>query len=91
MDFIGQLKLIGEIESFETSKGTFVQTRDIVLQTDEQFPRCACITLRNELAVNFNYNVGQALRVSFDINARPSKSNLERYFNHLTAWRISPC
>lgn len=90
MDFTGQIKHIGQIEQFDTKDGKHCLTRDIVLETDEQYPRSACVTLRNDLAQSFNLNIGQRVRVDFDIYARPNKEG-NRYFNQLTAWRLSPC
>lgn len=90
MDFTGQIKHIGQVEQFDTKDGRHVLSRDVVLKTDEQFPRSACVTLRNDLAQSFNLNIGQRVRVDFDLYARPNKEG-NRYFNQLTAWRISPC
>ena len=90
MDFTGQIKHIGEVETFTTKNNVEITSRDIVLEMDEQFPRSACITLRNDLAQSFNLNIGQRARVDFDLYARPNKEG-SRYFNQLTAWRITPC
>ena len=90
MDFTGQIKRIGEVEQFDTKDGRHVLSRDIVLETDEQYPRSACVTLRNDLAQSFNLNIGQRVRVDFDLYARPNKEG-NRYFNQLTAWRVTPC
>ena len=90
MDFTGQIKHIGEVETFTTKNNVEITSRDIVLETDEQFPRSACITLRNDLAQSFNLNIGQRVRVDVDLYARPNKEG-SRYFNQLTAWRITPC
>ncbi len=90
MDFTGQIKHIGQVEQFDTKDGRHVLSRDVVLETDEQFPRSASVTLRNDLAQSFNLNIGQRVRVDFDLYARPNKEG-NRYFNQLTAWRISPC
>ena len=90
MDFTGQIKHIGEVETFTTKNNVEITSRDIVLETDEQFPRSACITLRNDLAQSFNLNIGQRARVDFDLYARPNKEG-SSYFNQLTAWRITPC
>ena len=90
MDFTGFIKHIGEAEQFHTKEGKLMTTRDIVLETDEQYPRSACITLRNDLAQSFNLNIGQRANVSFDLYARPNKEGT-RYFNQLTAWRVTPC
>ena len=90
MDFKGIIKHIGELESFTSKNNVEISTRDIVLETDEQYPRSACVTLRNDLAQSFNLNIGQRAHVSFDIYARPNREGT-RYFNQLTAWRITPC
>jgi hypothetical protein len=90
MDFTGQIKHIGEVETFTTKNNVEIISRDIVLETDEQFPRSACFTLRNDLAQSFNLNIGQRVRVDFDLYARPNREG-KRYFNQLTAWRVSPC
>lgn len=90
MDFTGQIKHIGEVETFTTKNNVEITSRDIVLETDEQYPRSACVTLRNDLAQSFNLNIGQRVRVDFDLYARPNKEG-NRYFNQLTAWRVMPC
>ena len=90
MDFTGFIKHIGTPEQFHTKEGKLMTTRDIVLETDEQYPRSACVTIRNDLAQSFNLNIGQRAHVSFDLYARPNKEGT-RYFNQLTAWRITPC
>lgn len=90
MDFTGFIKHIGDAEQFHTKEGKLMTTRDIVLETDEQYPRSACVTLRNDLAQSFNLNIGQRANVSFDLYARPNKEGT-RFFNQLTAWRVTPC
>ena len=90
MEFTGQIKHIGEVEQFDTKDGRHVTSRDIVIETDEQYPRSACVTLRNDLAQSFNLNIGQRVRVDFDLYARPNKEG-NRYFNQLPAWRVTPC
>ena len=90
MEFTGQIKHIGEVETFTTKNNVEITSRDVVIETDEQFPRSACVTLRNDLAQSFNLNIGQRVRVDFDIYARANKEG-NRYFNQLTAWRVTPC
>ena len=87
-EFIGRLVHIGPAEQFETREGKHMTSRDIVLETDDQFPRRGCFTLRNELAVNFNHNIGETISLRFDIHARPNKEGT-RYYNQLNAWRIN--
>ena len=89
-EFIGYISRIGEIEQFDTSRGTTCLTREIVVTTDEQYPRSASFTLRNDLAQSFSLHIGQRVRVDFDIDARPNRDG-SRYFNQLKAWRVTPC
>ena len=87
MEFIGKITFIGEMEQFDTKDGRKVFSRDIVVTTDEQYPRSASFTLRNDLAQSFSYHIGQRVRVDFDIDARPNRDG-SRYFNQLKCWRV---
>ena len=87
-EFTGRLVHIGQTEHFETREGKKCTSREITLATDEQFPKTACFTLRNELAQNFSRNIGEMISVRFDINARPNREGT-RYFNQLNAWRLN--
>ena len=87
MEFFGQIKHIGETETFRAQSGKDITTREIVVTTDEQYPRSASFTLRNDLAQSFSYHIGQRVRVDFDIDARPNRDG-SRYFNQLKAWRV---
>jgi hypothetical protein len=87
MDFSGRITHIGAVESFTNKDGKILLSREVVLTTDEQYPRSACFTLRNEMAQNFAYHIGDSLSVRFDLYARANKEG-SRYFNHLTIWRI---
>ena len=88
MEFIGKITFIGEAETFTSKNNVNITSRDIVVTTDEQYPRTACFTLRNELAQNSDYHIGQRLCIDFDINARSNREGT-RYFNQLTAWRVT--
>ena len=87
-DFRGKITHIGQLEQFDTARGTHVITRDIHLETDEQFPKSGCFTLRNDLAQNFAHNIGETITVKFDITMRTNKEGT-RAFNQLNIWRIN--
>ena len=87
-EFIGRLVHIGPAEQFDTRDGRHMVSREIVLATDEQYPKTACFTLRNELAVNFNHNIGDSISLRYDFHARPNKEGM-RYYNELRAWRVA--
>lgn len=88
MEFIGKIIHIGPIEQFLTKDGRSMYSRDIVLQTDEQYPKTACFTLRNDLAQDFNHNINETIHLRFDISAKTNKEGT-RWFNQLIAWRVS--
>ena len=90
MEFIGKITFIGETETFTSKNNVNITTREIVVTTDEQYPRSASFTLRNDLAQSFSYHIGQRVRVDFDIDARPNRDG-SRYFNQLKCWRVTPC
>ena len=90
MEFIGKITFIGETETFTSKNNVNITTRDIVVTTDEQYPRSASFTLRNDLAQSFSYHIGQRVRIDFDIDARPNRDG-SRYFNQLKCWRVTPC
>ena len=88
MEFTGHITHIGQLEQFDTARGTHVITRDIHLETDEQFPKSGCFTLRNDLAQNFALSIGETITVKFDITMRTNKEGT-RAFNQLNIWRIN--
>lgn len=88
MELTGKIIHIGEAEKFEAKNGSICTSREIVLETEAQYPRRACITLRNDLAQNFDRRIGDTLTAHFDIDAFANKEGT-RYSNKLTAWRIS--
>ena len=90
MEFIGKITFIGETETFTSKNNVNITTREIVVTTDEQYPRSASFTLRNDLAQSFSYHIGQRVRIDFDIDARPNRDG-SRYFNQLKCWRVTPC
>lgn len=87
-EFTGRLVHIGQPEQFETREGKKFTSREITLVTDEQYPKNACFTLRNELAMNFSHNIGETISVRFDFHARPNREGT-RYYNELRAWRLN--
>lgn len=86
--FTGRLVHIGQTEQFDTRDGRHMTSREITLATDEQFPKTACFTLRNELAQNFSHNIGETISVRFDFHARPNREGT-RYYNELRAWKLN--
>lgn len=87
-EFRGRITHIGQLEQFETSRGTHVISREINLETDEQFPKSGCFTLRNDLAQNFAHNIGETITVKYDITMRANKEGT-RFFNQLNVWRLN--
>ncbi|KAJ8613514.1 hypothetical protein CTAYLR_002197 [Chrysophaeum taylorii] len=81
-DMAGKLKVIGDIQKFES--GFF--KRDIVLTTDELYPQDIKFDLLKEKAdIISDFFVGDEVTVSFNIRGRKWD---DRHFVNLVAWRI---
>ena len=73
-------------EGVSARTGNHWASQEYVLETHDQFPRKCCFRIFGEDRINnMNIQVGEELRVSFDIDAREYNG---RYFNTLTAWKV---
>ena len=64
--------------------------RDIVVQTQEEFPKGICATLKGDTARNFDLAEGTKVRVFFEPRAYRSKAS-GKWFTSCHAWRIDAC
>jgi hypothetical protein len=66
--------------------GNAWKSQDFVIETIEQFPKkCVFRVFGAERLAQFNIQVGENLRVSFDIDAHEYQG---RWFNDIRAWRV---
>lgn len=62
------------------------KTQDYVIETHEQYPRKCCFNVFGADKIQlFNIQVGEELRVSFDIDAHEYQG---RWFNSIRAWKV---
>jgi len=60
--------------------------QEIVIETQSQYPKKACISLWGDKIDQLKYNVGDMVTLSFDIESREYNG---RWFTEARAWKIS--
>ena len=90
MEFVGIIVATSNLEekSVNDSQGYTQCYRDIVVQTQEGFPKGICATLKGDTARDFNLPEGTKVRVFFEPRAYQSKAS-GKWFTSCHAWRIS--
>lgn len=73
-------------EGVSSRTGSPWMTQDYVLETHDQYPRRCCFNVfGSDKIQSFNIQIGEELRVSFDIDAREYQG---RWFNSIRAWKV---
>ena len=93
MEFVGIIVAVSNLEekSVSDSRQNINQCyRDIVVQTQEEFPKGICATLKGDTARDFNLPEGTKVRVFFEPRAYQSKAS-GKWFTSCHAWRINAC
>lgn len=66
--------------------GNAWKSQEYVIETHDQYPRKCCFRVFGADRIsNMNIQVGEELRVSFDVDAREYQG---RWYNTLSAWRV---
>ena len=66
--------------------GTQWKSQEYVIETHDQYPRKCCFRVFGaEKIAAMNIQVGEELRVSFDVDAREYQG---RWYNTLSAWKV---
>lgn len=82
-DLTGKVKLIQEPQTFASG---FTKRELIVTVEDGKYPQEISLEcLQDKVSLLDGLNVGQEVKVSFDIRGREYNG---RYFNNLVAWKI---
>ncbi len=92
MDFTGKIIAILSPRSGKSqATGNEWKVQEYVIESHEQYPKQMCFEVFGaDKIASFNIQMGDELKVSFDINARQWK---DRWFNSIRAWaveRVSP-
>lgn len=82
-DLTGKIKLIQDAQTFSSG---FTKREMVVSVEDGKFPQDISIEfLQDKVALLDTVNIGQEVKVSFDIRGREYNG---RYFNNLVGWKI---
>ncbi|MBR1428309.1 MAG: DUF3127 domain-containing protein [Prevotella sp.] len=66
--------------------GNAWKSQEYVIETHDQYPRKCCFRVFGaDRIANMNIQIGEELRVSFDVDAREYQG---RWYNTLSAWRV---
>lgn len=87
MNMIVVIKGVGELKHFTTQSGKSMCSREFIGETIEQYPQRGCFTVRNALAEDFGYVLGEHVNVHFSLSISEGKEH-GMYFNRLGVWRI---
>jgi len=85
MQLIGKLaNVLPEVKG-NGKNGTWSK-KDIIISTDDRYPKNICISIWGEKINLSNYKIGDVLIIDVDIESKEYNS---RWFTEIKAWRIS--
>lgn len=91
MEFIGKIIAVLPAKGGVSNKtGNEWKAQEFVIEdsTNSQYPRRMCFEVFGADKIDqFNIQVGQDLKVSFDIDANQWQ---DRWFNRIRAWKVEP-
>ena len=92
MEFVGIIVAVSNVEekAVNDSQGYTQCYRDVVVQTQEEFPKGICATLKGDAARDFNLTERTKVRVFFEPRVNQSKAS-GKWFTSCHAWRIDAC
>ena len=80
------INVLQKQEGTSNKTGNHWASQEYVIETHEQYPRKCCFRVFGEDRITaMNIQVGEELRVSFDVDAREYQG---RWYNTLTAWKV---
>lgn len=86
MELQGKVIAILEPRSGVSKQGNAWKSQEYVIETHDQYPKKMCFDVWGEDKIQeFNIQVGEELKVFFDVDARQWN---DRWFNSIRAWKI---
>ncbi|MBR4926560.1 MAG: DUF3127 domain-containing protein [Prevotella sp.] len=80
------INVLDKQEGTSNRTGNHWASQEYVIETHDQYPRKCCFRVFGEDRINaMNIQVGEEVRVSFDVDAREYNG---RWYNTLTAWKV---
>jgi hypothetical protein len=89
MELKGKIKLIDQTKSYGTSN---FKKRELVLQTQEQYPQSILISFQQDKCDVLNtYKVGDFVTIGINIRGKEfvNKQSEVKYFNEIIGWKIN--
>ena len=95
MEFVGIITAVSGVEekagSPQAGNQASVQCyRDVVVETQEEYPKGVCATLKGDAARGFDLPEGTKVRVYFELRVHRSKAS-GKWFTTASAWKIERC
>ena len=90
MEFVGIIVAVSNVEEKAVSdsrQNSHQCYRDVVVQTQEEFPKGICATLKGDAAREFALSEGRKVRVFFEPRVNQSKAS-GKWFTSCHAWRV---
>lgn len=87
MEIEGKIILALPEQSGTSKAGNEWKKREYVLETHESYPRKVHFDLFGQKADQYPLNVGDEIRLSFDINSREYNG---RWFTSISGWKVEP-
>jgi len=86
LQFSGIISHISPVETFVAKTGQEKQSREVVITTDEQYPKSLAVRLKRDSLLTLPLSEGQ--RVTAHLSPKVRTSAEGRIFNEIEAWRI---
>ncbi|TWP24910.1 DUF3127 domain-containing protein [Apibacter muscae] len=87
MEIVGKIKLISEIQTFDSG----FRKREVVITTEEQYPQHILVELLGDRVDIINsFSVGEDVKISINLRGREwvNPQGETKYFNSITGWRV---
>ena len=81
------IQFIGETSGVSKASGNAWKKREYVLETHDSFPRKIAFDFFGERADQYPLNVGDEIRLSFDIESREYQG---RWYTNIRGWKSEP-
>lgn len=85
--FSGMVDRVMELESIQTSNGNTIRRRKVVIKTVEEYPQSVVVTLKDELAEQFNLTEGMLMTAYLKFRTFTSKDT-DVVFNDIQCWKF---
>jgi hypothetical protein len=84
MEIIGTIIQLQPLQSGEGRNGAW-KKQDYILQTNEQYPKKICFNFWGDKIDQFNIQVGETVKLSFDIESREFNG---KWYTDVRGWKV---